>query len=533
MEKEVIKLYTEDKLSIEKLCSTFKVGKLKIKKILLDNDIPINSKGGQKRIHLKGVNVNQYEGKSLKCNKTGKVINDTHNKSGGVTKHILNTYEIELPSKYIRDRDSKVSGKYWYHDYFSLVDYVESEVWECPVCSFTTKDTKNLGGFITRHVLSEHKTSLREFFDVHPKVRVTLKEDKIDLGDSDTFIKCKICDEPFRSITNTHLKFHNTTPEEYYIKYGELTSEEFREECRGYLGKGRENITNNFTSKAQTEINNFINGLGIETNMNNKKVLGGTEIDIYIPSLNTGIEYNGLFWHSERMGKDKNYHLNKQRICEEKGVKLIHIFSDEWLNKGDIVKNRLKYILGVSDNRIYARKCVIKEIDTKTKNKYLNTNHLQGEDRSSIKLGAYHNDVLVGVMTFSKLRKSIGHTDREGSYELVRFASNNVVGLASKFLKHFTREYNPNRVITYADKRWSTNVSDNMYTKIGFEYLGDTKPNYWYTKRGNTRLHRFGFRKDILVKKGYDKEKTEKTIMSELGFDTIWDCGSGRYEMFV
>ena len=532
MENELIKLYTEGGLSIEGLCSKFKIGKLKVKKILNNNDIPLNKKGGQKRIILKGVCMDQYNGKSLKCLKTGKVIDDVHNKSGSVTTHIKNTYDIELQSRYIRGRDGKISGNYWYHNYFELVNYVEPETWECPTCDFTTKDTKNLGGFITRHVLGEHKLSLREFFDTYPKSRIELREDKINLEDPETFIRCKICDEPFRSISNTHLKLHNTTPEEYYVKYGNLTSEDFREECKGYLDQGRLNITNNFTSKAQTEINEYINGLGIETSVNNKKVLGGTEIDIFIPSLNTGIEYNGLFWHCERMGKDKHYHLNKQRLCEEKGIKLIHIFSDEWLNKESIVKNRLKHILGVSDNRLYARKCTIKVIDTKMKNKYLNENHLQGGDRSSIKLGAFHNDMLVGVMTFSKLRKAIGHTDREGSFELVRFTSNNVVGLPSKMLKHFIRNYTPNKIITYADKRWSTNVGDNMYTKIGFEYLGDTKPNYWYTKRGNTRLHRFGFRKDILVKKGYDKKKTEKTIMSELGFDTVWDCGSGRYEFY-
>ena len=533
MEKELIELYTKDKLSIEKLCSHFKVGKLRVKKILNENNIPLNKKGGQKRVIFKGVNKDQYSNKSLKCVKTGKIIDDTHNKSGSITTHILNTYGIELPSRYIRGRDSKISGNYWYHDYFELVDYVEPEVWECPVCDFTTKDIKNKGGFITRHVLGEHKLSLREFFDTHPKSRIELREEKIDLKNPQTYIKCEICDEPFRSLSNTHLKLHDITLEEYYLKYGDLTSEGFREECKNYLDKGRENITNNFTSKAQTEINNFINELGIETSVNNKKILGGTEIDIFIPSLNTGIEYNGLFWHSERMGKDKNYHLNKQRLCEEKGIKLIHIFSDEWINKEDIVKSRLKHILGVSDNRIYARKCDIKEIKTKEKNKFLNEHHLQGEDRSSIKLGAFHTGVLVGVMTFSKLRKAIGHTDREGSFELVRFVSNNVVGLPSKMLKHFIREHSPNRIVTYADKRWSTNVGDNMYTKIGFEYLGDTKPNYWYTKRGNTRLHRFGFRKDLLVKKGYNKNKTEKVIMSELGFDTVWDCGSGRYELIT
>ena len=57
------------------------------------------------------------------------------------------------------------------------------------------------------------------------------------------------------------------------------------------------------------------------------------EIDIYIPRLNIGIEYNGLVWHSERFNKDRNYHLKKLEECNEKGIKLIQIFEDEWRYK--------------------------------------------------------------------------------------------------------------------------------------------------------------------------------------------------------
>lgn len=56
------------------------------------------------------------------------------------------------------------------------------------------------------------------------------------------------------------------------------------------------------------------------------------EIDIYIPELNLGIEYNGTYWHSSKQ-KEKNYHQRKYDICKQNGVSLIHIFEFEGLDK--------------------------------------------------------------------------------------------------------------------------------------------------------------------------------------------------------
>ena len=84
---------------------------------------------------------------------------------------------------------------------------------------------------------------------------------------------------------------------------------------------------------------------------------------MYFPELKVGIEYNGLYWHSEEMGKDRNYHFNKSLECYDKGIRLIHVFEDEWLYKQDIVKSKIKHILGLNTNeRVYARKCYIKEV---------------------------------------------------------------------------------------------------------------------------------------------------------------------------
>jgi hypothetical protein len=530
MEQEIVKLYVEESLSINDICKKFHIGKLKVKEILNKNNIQLNKKGGQKKHLIIDIDYAKYKNKVLKCKKTDKIINDTLNRSGFVLTHLKNVYGLNLPSLYKRQMITKTTGKLWYEDYFDLVDEVIKEKWNCPVCNWSTNDVKNQGGFITKHIKKHGFSSIKDFFDFHPQSRIDLKEEKINLLDNKSFVNCNICNQPFRSISNTHLKSHNISLEEYVKKYGEIFSENFKEECKLYLDKGRLNVENNFTSKSQKEISDFITSLGFQVLNNHKKILQGVEIDIFIPDLMVGFEYNGLFWHSEKMGKSKNYHLDKQNLAKKNGIKLYHIFSDEWIKNKEIVKSKIKNILGLSGKKTYARKCEIKEITTEEKNKFLLKNHIQGIDKSTYKIGAFYGEELVAVMTFSTLRNVLGSKKEDNHFELVRFSSNNVVGIASKLLKYFVKKYNPDKIISYADKRWTVD-ENNLYSKIGFNLVSETKPNYWYVIGDDRRYHRYNFRKDILVKKGYDKNKTENQIMTENGYLTVWDCGNYKYEI--
>ena len=285
-------------------------------------------------------------------------------------------------------------------------------------------------------------------------------------------------------------------------------------------------IKNN-VSYPENEIINFIESLNIYTDKNNRKILNGKELDIYIPSHNIAIEYNGLYWHSE-IYKDDNYHLNKTELCENEGIKLIHIFEDEWLHKKDITKSRLSNILGLSKIKIFGRKCVVKEVSSKNSREFLELNHIQGNVNSSIKLGLYYDDELVSLMTFGGLRKSMGSNHKEGVYELLRFCNklnSSVIGGADKLLKHFIKTHNPKEIISYADRRWS---QGDLYEKLGFSKSNISKPNYFYinnTKREN----RFTYRKDVLVKQGYSNDKTEHEIMLERGIYRVYDCGNLKY----
>jgi len=285
-------------------------------------------------------------------------------------------------------------------------------------------------------------------------------------------------------------------------------------------------------SKMVQEVLEFIkenyNG-DIQKNTNS---LISKEIDIYLPEFKQSFEFNGLYWHSD-IYKSRKFHLEKTLECKEIGINLFHIWEDDWLYRKNILKSMILNKIGKISNRIFARNCEIKVLtDNKLIRDFLEKNHLQGFVGSSIKLGLFSNNELVSIMTFGGLRKSLGQKSTDGSFELLRFCNKinyNVVGGASKLMKYFIKNYSPCNIISYSDFSRS---DGNLYKKLGFELSHLSEPNYYYIING-VRNHRFNFRKDKLVKEGFDKNKTEVQIMRERKIMRIFDCGMEKWILEV
>lgn len=253
------------------------------------------------------------------------------------------------------------------------------------------------------------------------------------------------------------------------------------------------------------------------------------EIDIYLPKLNIAIEINGVYWHSESMGKYRDYHLYKTERCIQKGIQLIHILDYEWLFKKPIVQSILKNKIQRNENSIYARKCTISEIKDNTILKdFLNINHIQGYTHSNINLGLYHDDELVSVMTFGKNR----FKKDSNEFEMVRFCnklSTNVIGASSKLLKYFQNYYNPSNldIISFSDRRF---FDGKLYETLGFEFVKNTSPSYIYWKnyqiknRMSCQKHKLHKMLDI-----FDESLSEYENMKANGWRRVWDCGNTKW----
>ena len=280
------------------------------------------------------------------------------------------------------------------------------------------------------------------------------------------------------------------------------------------------------TSHGEQEIAGFVKGIYDGAVFENcRNVIAPYELDVYLPEKRVAIEFDGLFWHSEAVGKDEHYHLMKTEKCLERGIRLVHVFEDEWKEKREIVEDRIRSILGIGQKSIFARKCVVRDIDSKTANEFLNANHLQGCCNSSIRYGLFHNDEIVAVMTFGKPR-----FNKNYDWELVRYASKigcHIVGGASKLLACFRKEHSGS-IVSYADRRYS---DGHLYEKLGFVQVGVSKPSYCYVK-GAQKLNRYACQKHklpALLGDGYDEELSECDNMVANGWSQVHDCGNFIY----
>lgn len=421
----------------------------------------------------------------------------------------------------------------------------------CPKCGL------ELGGLKRKVTIEKfRKESLRVHGDSY-----LIPDQVIESRDSACDIICKKCQEMFRMSYNQHRTGQKCPNKCYDPPHPNLKSlDEIREqgavvhkgkytirdqEVLGYLnpiritcpveghgdfertpqsyrrGAGCPRCHPAGTSRSQMDLRDIIRGWGLEVK-ERVRILDGKEIDIFIPSLNIGIEFHGLHWHSELYRKD-NYHRDKFLAAEKLGIFLIQIFEDEWLARRDIVVAMLKVKLGATDEKIFARKTEIADIDSKAANEFYETYHIQGPLYGKFRSkGLMHEGSLVAVMSFSDSNTISGIT------ELCRFVSKGiVVGGFSKLLKNWIidlRTEGITEIVSYSDNRWS---KGDVYLRSGFRLVRISRPRYYWVKHCK-RYHRRGFQKKILLKKAkfkFDPNKTEVQNCHDNGFYRIWDAG--------
>ena len=308
----------------------------------------------------------------------------------------------------------------------------------------------------------------------------------------------------------------------------------FNNDARFYIEESNLPILSDFFSKtdecgksySEKKLVDFVKSIySDEIVENTKRIIPPKELDIYIPKMKLAIEYNGLYWHDENH-VDRNYHLTKTNMCNKKGIDLIHVFEDDWLYKKEIVKSMIASRLGVYKEKIFARKCQIKEIEKDQAKIFFNENHLQGFAYGDLYLGLMFNDELIQCICINKK----GWHD--GNVELTRMVTKlntQVVGGFSKLMKHISDYIEYKSITSYVYKAW---FNGKGYIESGFKIVKENNPSYSYVVNGR-RVHKSHFRKNKIKKmfergelKFYDSNKTEHEIMKENKIYRIYDCGT-------
>ena len=244
--------------------------------------------------------------------------------------------------------------------------------------------------------------------------------------------------------------------------------------------------------------------------------------DILI-EINPSATHNSTWGIFSKKPLDKKYHLNKSEYAKKSGFRCLHVW--DWDDKEKII-NLLKDRINIG-----ARKCIIKEVDKKECNEFLNKYHLQNTcNGQKVRLGLYYNDELVEIMTFG-----IPRYNKSYDWELLRLCSidkYNIIGGASKLFKFFIDNYKPKNIISYCD---NSKFDGTVYNELGFDLIRNRKPSkHWYDGKKHITdnlLKQRGF--DKLFNCSFGKGTSNKELMLEYGFVEVYDCGQSTYVLKI
>ena len=284
----------------------------------------------------------------------------------------------------------------------------------------------------------------------------------------------------------------------------------------------------------------------VRVELHNRSVITPYELDVYLPDYNLGVECNPTVTHNSTIGDpwagsitDYKYHQMKSILAHQQGVQLFHIFGYEWNHHRDVIISMLASLLHVTKHRFYARNCYVAEIPHNVCKDFFDANHRQGSTHASIRLGLFtsSDNTLVSVMTFNRIRKTLGKSFGENTWELSRFCSllySSVVGGASKLLSYFKKHYTCKKLISYSDV---AHTRGDLYSKLGFNSTSVSSPGYvWVDYQTDQYINRVSCQKSNLRKLFHDdsidiEHKTEREIMEEHGYVRVYDSGVIRWEL--
>lgn len=287
-----------------------------------------------------------------------------------------------------------------------------------------------------------------------------------------------------------------------------------------------------FISSEEIEVAEFIKSIYPgKIEQTTRSIIPPCEIDMYIPEKKLAIEYDGLYWHSENMGTKPGYHKAKTIACEKKGIRLVHVFENEWLGNRDLVESRLADILDAPMRTIDGNLCEVKEVPYRESETFLMENDLKGTVNAKRYIGLYNGEELVSMVAFGHPKNS-----KDCDWQMLRWCPKmwcRVKDWSKVIIEKFVEEEKPKGLIAFDDRRWSMG---DMFKKMGFRFFGFTRPNFWYWN-----IHEQGLLESRLK---YTEERAKIKLtewddsldiadnMQNNGYYRIFDCGGTIFKKF-
>lgn len=253
------------------------------------------------------------------------------------------------------------------------------------------------------------------------------------------------------------------------------------------------------------------------------------DVNVFIPEIKVAIKLIPLIFNPD---EDKKTNLNNMNTANSLGIRILHIFEDEWKENQKQVKSYLKSVINKNEIRLFARKVNLKEVPKEEAKDFLNTYHIQGATKFEIAFGLYHNNELMAVTTGGMHHRQ----NHEHVFVLNRLAFKENVSIAggsSRLLKHliaYAKQQGYSKLLSWSDNRFS---EGNVYNNIGFILEDSHGADYSYIK-GETRVSKQSCQKKHLMKKGAKgtmEDNTEEELAATLGLYRTWDCGKRAWSI--
>lgn len=303
-------------------------------------------------------------------------------------------------------------------------------------------------------------------------------------------------------------EYKNCTSSSIVVKCSSCNSKELISLAHARLDRCRK--CNPLGSYIQHQIADWIeNTLGLTTARNTRGLLADKrELDIFIPAQKLAIEINGVYWHSEFAVKSKTYHQEKTDLCRNVGIRLLHVFEDEWCHQRQIVETLIKNLTDTCSKKVLFKHCMVSKTTVKIAKDFLEENDIIGSCEFDNAWGVFYKDELIAC--------TVTKNSADNAIEILRLctkidhAIDNVhFHLVNEIISHATKT-GKLKLRFELDDRFGAR-SDQL-VQLGFTHVGDSELKSWYTNG---------------VHKINNQQNTSQKVYK------IWCCKAKRFELDI